>query len=108
MNVSGIDPPIVPQPGFTIAETLGLSDFCIPVFDYLLILDQTGLWNYCEGYYRLDQNYQPIITNCGPQDNSYSFNPIGIMAIELLPPYTIVFVQSEVDAINTVNNNASW
>jgi hypothetical protein len=79
-----------------------------PTFGYSLILDQTGLWNYCEGYYRLDQHYRPVITDCGPHDNSYSFDPIAIMATELLPPYTIVFVQSEVDAIQTVGNNASW
>lgn len=28
LNVSGIDPPITPTPGYTIAETLGLHDFC--------------------------------------------------------------------------------
>jgi hypothetical protein len=28
MNVSAIDPPITPAPGETIAETLGLHDFC--------------------------------------------------------------------------------
>lgn len=32
MNVSAIDPPITPDPGFTIAETLGLHDFCTTSF----------------------------------------------------------------------------
>lgn len=30
------------------------------------------------------------------------------MAQELLPPYTIVFLQSEVDAIQTIQNTANW
>jgi hypothetical protein len=71
-------------------------------------LDQTGLWNYCEGYYRTDLDWAAVPTECGPQSDSYYFDPIGIMSTELLPPYTIVFIQPEVDAITTVHNNASW
>lgn len=97
MNVSGIDPPITPAPGLTIAETLGLHDFY-----------QTGLWNYCEGFYNINLDWAPVPTDCGPQSNGYYFDPIGIMSTELLPPYTIVFVQAEVDAITTVHQNSSW
>ena len=108
MNVSGIDPPITPKPGYTIAETLGLHDFCTTPCEFRLILDQTGLWNFCEGYYRLNQNSKAVITGCGPSGDSYFFDPIGIMATELLPPYSIVFVQPEVDAIQVIQNTASW
>ena len=63
MNVSAIDPPITPLLGYTIAETLGLHDFCTSfITDYQLIVDQTGLWNWCEGYYNLAENYAPMIT----------------------------------------------
>jgi|SRR5277367_4520001 hypothetical protein len=71
-------------------------------------LDQTGLWNYCEGYYRTDLDWAAVPTDCGPQTNDYYFDPIGIMSTELLPPYTIVFVEAEVDAITTVHQNSSW
>lgn len=109
MNVSAIDPPIIPESGFTIAETLGLHDFCTSFISvYQLIIDQTGLWNWCEGYYNLAENYRPMVTDCGPHDNHYSFDPIALMASELVPPYTIVFVQSEVNAINTIQNTAGW
>ena len=49
-----------------------------------------------------------MVTDCGPHDNHYSFDPIALMASELVPPYTIVFVQSEVNAINTIQNTAGW
>jgi hypothetical protein len=66
------------------------------------------LWNFCEGYYRLDENWTPVVTACGAQANGYSFDPIGIMANELRQPYTIVFVQPEVDAITAVQNSSGW
>jgi len=97
MNVSFIDPPVTPPPGSTIARTIGLHDFY-----------QTGLWNFCEGYYRLDQDWRGITTNCGPKEQGYYFDPISIMASELFYPYQIVFVQEEVDAIQTVHNNSDW
>src|SRR5277367_6475668 len=71
-------------------------------------LDQTGLWNFCEGYYRTDLDWRAVPTGCGPQSNSYYFDPIGIMSTELLPPYQIIFIQDEVDAITKVHQNASW
>lgn len=74
----------------------------------LLILDQTGLWNFCEGYYRTDLNWRAYVTTCGPEVSGYYFDPISIMANELLPPYEIVFVQPEVDAIQTIHRNSGW
>ena len=82
--------------------------FVWPLSIIELIQDQTGLWNYCEGYYRLDQNWRPIFTGCSQKVGGYFFNPIGIMAQELMAPYQIVFVQDEVDAIQTVQNNSDW
>jgi SUR7/PalI family len=40
--------------------------------------------------------------------DSYSFDPISIMASELMQPYQIIFIQSEVNAIRTVKDNSSW
>src|SRR5205814_685458 len=45
---------------------------------------------------------------CSPHDNSYAFDPIAIMDSQLLSPYSIVFVQSEVDAIHTIGKTAGW
>jgi len=110
MNVSGIDPAgVTPLPGETIAETLGLHDFCIlPLSRALTSLDQTGLWNYCEGYYLLNEDYAPYFTGCSPNSDSYSFDPISIMGSELMQPYEIIFIQSEVNAIKTLKNNSGW
>lgn len=74
----------------------------------MLRIDQTGLWNWCEGYYLLDQDWQARVTYCGSSSNEYFFDPIGLMASELLPPYAITFVQSEVDAIDLVHRTAAW
>src|ERR1700738_4334423 len=107
MNVSMIDPPIVPPSGETIARVLGLHDFCTPPFDKANS-DQTGLWSFCEGTYNLQQNWREFVTYCSPPSSGYSFDPISIMATELSAPYQIVFIQSEVDAINTVANTSGW
>jgi hypothetical protein len=48
------------------------------------------------------------MTGCSQEQGGYFFNPIGIMASELLAPYQIVFVQQEVDAITIVKNNSDW
>src|SRR5579859_584044 len=109
MNVSMIDPPVVPPPGMTIAEYIGLHDFCTLLYIALVLTeDQTGLWNFCEGYYRLDQNWRALVTGCGATSSAYSFDPISIMATELKSPYTIVFVQPELDAIQAVSAAAGW
>lgn len=74
----------------------------------LLRVDQTGLWNYCEGYYRADLDWVAYVTYCAPQSANYFFDPISIIANELLPAYTIIFVQPEADAIDLIRNNSSW
>jgi SUR7/PalI family len=77
-------------------------------FPILVTVDQTGLWNYCEGYYRLDLDYAGFVTNCGPKDSNYYFNPISIVSTEVLPPYTIIFLQQEADAISRIQDNSNW
>jgi hypothetical protein len=74
----------------------------------MLNVDQTGLWNYCEGYYHLGIGPEAIVTNCGPEDSEYYFDPIEIMFYELLPPYNITFIPTEVDAIKIIQNTSSW
>ena len=73
-----------------------------------MIIDQTGIWNYCEGYYRPDLDWASFVTSCGPQTKNYYFNPIEIVATELLPLYTIVFLQQEADAIDIIRNTSNW
>lgn len=91
----------------TTAETLGLHDFCIIHFNPLIV-DQTGLWNYCEGYYRADLDWAAQVTYCSPQSSIYFFDPISIISIELNPDYTIVFIQLEADAIARIHDNSGW
>ena len=70
--------------------------------------DQTGLWNYCEGYYDPNIDWVAVVTDCGPRGDNYYFDPIAIVSAELLPPYTIVFLQNEADAINNVQETSNW
>jgi len=107
LNASGIGLLITGTSEETTAEALGLHDFCItPV--YPLIVDQTGLWNYCEGYYRADLDWTADIEYCSPQSSGYSFDPISIISTELNPGYTIVFIQPEEDAITRIHDNSVW
>jgi hypothetical protein len=70
--------------------------------------DQTGLWNFCEGVYDLQEDWRDFVTYCGSETSGYFFDPITLIANELVPPYQIVFIQSQVDAITTVQNTSGW
>jgi len=69
LDLANIVPASVPNSVLinTIAQTLGLHDYY-----------QFGLWNFCEGY--VSQG----ITDCGPTELLYWFDPVEILLNELL------------------------
>ena len=73
-----------------------------------LTLDQTGLWNFCEGYYQPDLDWLDTVTDCSPQSSDYYFDPIAIMSSQLRSPYTIIFLEQEVEAIQEIQSTSGW
>ena len=48
------------------------------------------------------------MTDCFPGGSNYYFDPIAIVSTQLLPPYTVVFIQTEVDATDKIHNTSNW
>jgi hypothetical protein len=80
LNVANVFPASIPNASLlnSIAQTLGLHDFY-----------QVGLWNYCEGY-----NDSRGVTSCANPQTLYWFNPVAIIASELVAGASSMYLKS--------------
>jgi len=93
IDLSNIIPQSVPNAVLinSIAQTLGLHDFY-----------QIGLWNFCEGYD--DEG----ITHCSPAKSLYWFDPVEVIASELLAGASISLPSNINSALKLIRTASRW